>query len=122
MLTLGVSLGVEVDKTVAANRYQQILEQVRALPGVTYAAATNSLPYTGDGMNGGSFAIEGRPRAEGALPPVTYYTVVTEDYLPAIGTALKQGRALERADHDPGPRRLGHKRRRPGSGAEGRQV
>ena len=100
VLTMGVSLGEDVAKPVAADRYQQILTEVRALPGVINAGATNSLPLTSDGKNGGSFRIQSRPRDEGTLPPFSYYEVITDDYLPSAGVKLLQGRALERADHE----------------------
>ncbi len=100
VLTLGVSLGEDVAKPIAADRYQQILSEIRSLPGVLKASATNSLPLSPDGLNGSSFRIEGKPRAEGTLPPVVMYAIITEDYLSAAGISLLQGRAIERADHE----------------------
>ncbi|MEX2282659.1 MAG: ABC transporter permease [Gemmatimonadota bacterium] len=100
VLTLGISLGDEVSKPVAAARYQQIVDELNALPGVQHAAATNALPLNSSGINGGSFRIQSKPREEGALPPVAMYAIITDDYLPSIGTRLVQGRAIERADHE----------------------
>ncbi|MGH7468166.1 MAG: ABC transporter permease [Longimicrobiales bacterium] len=97
VLTIGVSLR-EPDKVIAAASYHRMLAEVRALPGVQHAGATNSLPLRSDGLNGSSFNIESKPRAEGALPPVGMFAAISENYLQAIGTRLLQGRGIERAD------------------------
>jgi predicted permease len=97
VLTIGVSLG-ETNKTVAAASYQRMLAEITALPGVLHAGVTNSVPLRPDGLNGSSFNIESRPRAEGTLPPVGMFAAVSENYLKAIGTRLVQGRGFERAD------------------------
>jgi predicted permease len=100
VLTLGVSLGEDQDKAKAAAIYQRMVDELRLLPGVVRAGATNSLPLDPDGLNGSSFRIESRPRDETQLPPVSMYAVVTEDYFPAIGTPILRGRGIERGDHE----------------------
>jgi putative ABC transport system permease protein len=86
--------------------YDQLLEQVRALPGVVSAAATSGLPLTnasGDTV----FRIEGRPSTgvvDQTMPPDrsayghVYFWKVTPDYFKTMGIALRQGRALQASD------------------------
>jgi predicted permease len=98
--TLGVSIDRNTEKTRAAATYQRILDELRRLPGVQYAAATNALPLDPGGMNGGSFRIKSKPRADTDLPPVTMYLAISDDYLKTIGSSLVQGRTIERADQE----------------------
>jgi putative ABC transport system permease protein len=100
VLTVGVSLGNNRSKKEAAALTRQIIDQVRALPGVVAAGATNSLPLDPSGMNGGSFAIQSRPRAEDAVPPVAMYSIVTDGFHETMATRLVEGRMLERADDE----------------------
>jgi putative ABC transport system permease protein len=100
VLTLGVSVGARLGKEQAAAIYQRIIDEVAALPGVRKVSATNAIPLIPDGLNGGSFNIRSKPRAEDALPPVSMYASVAEHYFEAIGAPLLKGRALERADHE----------------------
>jgi putative ABC transport system permease protein len=100
VLTLGVSLGEGHSKEQAAAAYQRIIDEIRRLPGVLQVGATNALPLDPTGLNGSSFHIKSRPRADDALPPVAMFAAISSDYLPAIGTTLLQGRAFERADHE----------------------
>lgn len=98
VLTLGVSAGDGVSRVEATARYQRIAEEAAALPGVTHVGLINALPLDPEGMNGGSFELESRPRAEGELPSVAYYSAISPGYFEAIGTPLLQGRPMERAD------------------------
>ena len=68
------------------------------MPGVTSVGASNSLPIEATGINGASFAIESRPRAEKELPPVTMYQVVTAGFFETLGMPIVEGRAPTRAD------------------------
>jgi putative ABC transport system permease protein len=87
--------------------YDQLLERVRALPGVISAAATSGLPLTG-WYGDTIFQIEGRPNNNGvvdqSIPPDRnayghfYFWNVTPDYFKTMGIALRQGRALEPSD------------------------
>jgi predicted permease len=104
VLTVGVSLGRTTDRTVAAQFYQQIVDEAAHLPGVVAAGLTNSLPIEQTGINGSSFVIQSRPRPEGALPPVAYYVAITQGYLEAMGIKLREGRAPEWRDAQGKPR------------------
>ena len=99
IITVGVSFGDNRSKAEAARLTREILEQVRALPGVVSAGATNALPLDGSANNnGGSFAIRSRPRAEDALPPVAMYALATDGLHETMRTPLREGRALLQGD------------------------
>ena len=102
LLTAGVSIGRQPDRARTATRYRQILDEIASLPGVTAVGASNSLPIEATGMNGSSFAIESRPRADNDVPPVTMYTVVSAGYFETIGMPMIAGRAPSSDDGVPG--------------------
>lgn len=100
VLTLGISMGDQIERVQATQRYQRITAEVGALPGVTGVGLINALPLDPDGLNGSSFDIESRPRADDALPPVSMYSATSPGYFEAIGTPVVRGRTMERADVD----------------------
>jgi predicted permease len=79
-----------------------VLDEIGTIPGVVTAGAANSIPLSPRGYNGSNFTIESQPPAEGALPPVAMYAVVTPGFLEAIGVPLEAGRTPERRDHEGG--------------------
>ena len=81
--------------------YQRALERVRALPGVTEAAFTSDLPWTGYDENTG-FSIVGRAAPEGEGPEARYH-FVTHGYTRATGTPLVAGRELTAGDAEGAP-------------------
>ncbi|HEU0176236.1 MAG TPA: ABC transporter permease [Blastocatellia bacterium] len=76
--------------------FQQLLENVGALPGVQAAGATNPLPLTGDTVL--AFVVQGRP----ALPPgagqSTNFYAASADYFKALGIPLRRGRLFTERD------------------------
>ena len=100
VLTSGVSLGREADRAHVATFYHRVLDEVAALPGVVSVGAGSSLPIAATSMNGSSFDIESRPRADGQIPPVTMYHAVMAGYFETLGIPLVEGRAPERVDAD----------------------
>ncbi|HKJ03300.1 MAG TPA: ADOP family duplicated permease, partial [Longimicrobiales bacterium] len=102
VLTVGMSLGEGVENAQAAAFYQQVADEVAALPGVASVGLSTFVPIGGGSSNGGSFYIENEPRDEGALPPVAMYKAVGADYLTAMGQRLLRGRDLTRADWEGG--------------------
>ena len=74
------------------------LPRLRALPGVTYAGATNDLPLSGSNMNG-NFTIEGKI-FDKATEPAIEYRFVTPGYFEAMGIPLKEGRTFEESDRE----------------------
>lgn len=77
--------------------YDQVLQRVRALPGVSSADYTTSIPLQWKGgMN--DFTIEGRP------PQPDFFTnavhrQISADYFRTMGIALKQGRYFQDSDN-----------------------
>ena len=92
-----------------ANRYQRttdvgrfvaaLLNAMRRLPSVTYAASGTSLP-----VDTTHYTVISRPEAPSAsagFKPVAIYTV-SPDYLSAVGIILKRGRSLQSSDRESG--------------------
>jgi len=71
--------------------YQQVLEQIRRLPGVESASAINHLPLAGDIWNFG-ISIEGRPALPRGQGISAVYRVCRPDYFRTMGLALVRGR------------------------------
>ncbi|HST19634.1 MAG TPA: ABC transporter permease [Blastocatellia bacterium] len=77
--------------------YDQVLERVNALPGVTSAGYTTSIPLQWKGGATG-FKIEGRQPEPGvALNAI--HRQVSADYLQTIGMSLRQGRYFDEHDN-----------------------
>ncbi|MBI1764204.1 MAG: ABC transporter permease [Acidobacteria bacterium] len=83
---------------LAAGFFQQLVERVKALPGVQAAGVSSALPLTNSGW-GKLFSIEDRP-APKALDkvPVVQYRQVSGDYFNTLGFALRKGRLLNERD------------------------
>jgi predicted permease len=93
----------------AARFYSNLLERLRALPGVVAAGATNQLPLAGLDF-GGAFTFEGTPdagsQADGNYDGFRYsagYRASTPGYLEALGVRLVQGRLLAESDREGQP-------------------
>ena len=85
------------DKDRQAVFFAQVLERVRALPGVSRAGAVSDLPFSGS-RTGQSFEIEGRPLGPGELTPNADYRKVSPGYFGAMGIALLRGRDFTERD------------------------
>ncbi len=81
------------------NRFYEFLSQVRSLPGVTSAAAIDTLPLTGGGSQQ-PIVIDGRPREVFALQPNVGYRIATPGYLQTMRIPLLAGRDFTEADTD----------------------
>jgi putative ABC transport system permease protein len=77
--------------------FRKLLEDTRALPGVTYSAISNVLPLTGEGNNN---VIT--PQGEETRPlmerPLADRRLISEDYFRLLGIPLVQGRFFERGE------------------------
>ena len=82
--------------------YRQLLERVRALPGVQAAGAINHLPLAGD-LWGWNFAIEARPKPRPGEAPGAVYRIVTPGYFAAMRLPLVRGRDITDADNATAP-------------------
>jgi putative ABC transport system permease protein len=83
--------------------YDQVLERVRAIPGVSSAGTINTLPLAGGPTI--AFRVEGRPilPVDRWLP--TNMRSVSPDYFSTMGIPVLQGRTFTAEDRT-GPRRL----------------
>ena len=76
--------------------YQQLLDQVRALPGVNGAAIASNVPFSGR-QAVDAHVVEGmEPTGE---PPQAEMKVVGPDYFKAMGITLLQGRDFNSSDY-----------------------
>jgi predicted permease len=75
----------------------QLLARMRALPGVTTAALTSNLPFSGSN-NQGSYSIDGYTPPTGQPGPHGMIRQVSPDYFKAIGITLLRGRTLTERD------------------------
>jgi putative ABC transport system permease protein len=105
VLTFQVTLTGGKSSPQKVNFVEQMVERLKALPGVQAAAATDSLPLT-DSARIGVAVIEGRPPIDfskvkrGEVTPVSRPTV-TRDYFNAMGISVKNGRAFTSEDARP---------------------
>ena len=81
-------------KTVAF--HEQLLERVRALPGVTAAGGTTVLPLRGGA--GAFYRVEGEPVPEPGREPVVQVRSVTPGYFDAMRIPLVRGRDIGQRD------------------------
>ncbi len=91
------------DTVVRTSVIEQIVERVRALPGVGGAAMTTTLPMAGAGMT-----IHFNRAAHPPKGPDDYvmagYRAVTPEYLVTLGVPLRKGRMLSWPDREGAPR------------------
>jgi len=85
------------DDSAARNFVANLLERVRALPGVKSAGATTYLPFS-DNDNSSAISIPGRPLAPGEPPPVPGWNMVDPGYFTAMGIPLVAGRGFNDSD------------------------
>jgi putative ABC transport system permease protein len=77
--------------------FQQLIENMRALPGVQTVGATSILPLSGDDFIL-DFKIEGQPPLAPDARQSTNYYSVSADYFKAMGIALLRGRVFTEQD------------------------
>jgi predicted permease len=85
------------DDTAAARMLNDILDKVRAVPGVTAAALYSSLPMLSGGWYDPIY-IEGRNYPEGKLPPMSRFRFASPGLPQAMGTSILAGRDLTWTD------------------------
>lgn len=106
VLTFQVTLTEGQSSSRNVHFVDQVVERLKALPGVEAAAATDSLPLT-DYARITAVEIEGRAPIDfsrarpGEVQPVSRPTV-TLDYFRAMGIQVKRGRAFIAPDMHPG--------------------
>jgi putative ABC transport system permease protein len=90
------------EKYQVADYYSQVLERIRALPGVRSAVAVSALPYS-DHSSGRNFTIEGRPIEPGDQPS-GMYQVASPEYFSTLHIPLRAGRLLSPSDGPDAPK------------------
>jgi len=85
-----------------ANFYRELLDKVRALPGVQAAGAINHLPLAGDLWDRG-FRIEGRPEPRPGESPDAVYRIVMPGYFETMRLPLRSGRLVSGRDNAGSP-------------------
>src|SRR5579862_334000 len=79
--------------------YRAITERLASLPGVTSAAATYPLPFSGSGGSS-SFSIEGRPEGPGDPGPHSDLQAVTPAYFSTMRVPVREGRTFTEQDRE----------------------
>jgi putative ABC transport system permease protein len=94
VLTVGVQLPPAryPDERARARFFEQFVERLRGLPGVTNVATTSALPTRVLGRNG-VFIVGAPPPADGAVQFVLYASV-SDEYFRTLGIPLKSGRVF----------------------------
>ena len=77
--------------------YHDLLDRLQASPGIEGAAGVMTLPMTG-GMTGGSFQVEGRPKAPDWVDTLVEYNTTTPGYFRVMGIPLLRGRDFDERD------------------------
>jgi len=80
--------------------YKNLLQRVRALPGVISASTANSTPMGYYNNYDGSLAIEGYQPPPGQTAPAAFYNTVSTDYFPTMGISLLRGRTFTETDDE----------------------
>lgn len=82
--------------------YSQVIERVRALPGIESAAAVKNAPFRGNGERNG-FSIPGRTRRAGEDGPTATVIHVSDGYFATIGARMIGGREFTDRDRAGSP-------------------
>ncbi|HNH83022.1 MAG TPA: ABC transporter permease [Acidobacteriota bacterium] len=94
-IQIPMSRYAEADQRIAF--YNQLVERVKALPGVKSASAISFLPFTGL-VAGTGFTIESRPAPPAGQEWITEVELITPEYFKTMETPLAQGRMLTEAE------------------------
>ncbi len=78
--------------------FNNLLQNIRALPGVQYAAAASGLPLGNNGWQT-SFVVDGRPEPPRGQTPLMEACTVSPDYFKAMNIPLLHGRYFTEQDN-----------------------
>jgi len=100
---VGLPPGSYPDADRQALFFQNAIEKIKTLPGITHAAAASNLPAAGGGNTRSPAAVVGRP-----LPPVSDRTItvrstVSPGFFETLGIPVKQGRDFTWRDRPGSP-------------------
>ncbi len=104
VLTMQVSLpsAKYANDAQRVNFFQQAVERIQGLPGITAAGAVSYLPLDGP-ASATNFLIDDRPTPPAGQEPVGEVRSVTADYFRSMGIPLLQGRTFSDQDHPDAP-------------------
>ena len=83
--------------------YRELLDRVRAIPGVRAAGATIGLPLSGTSFQITVHELDGVPEPEATARAMSV-RMITDDYVRAVGMRLLRGRPIVRGDDAGAPR------------------
>jgi putative ABC transport system permease protein len=86
------------DRRAALGFHEQLLERLRAVPGVESVGAVTCLPLSG-GCWGDPLQVRGRPLQPGELPPIAQIRQNLPGYFESLRVPLLEGRMPETADY-----------------------
>ena len=90
-LRIGIPSAALPDGMKVVRMEQAIADKIAAIPGVTSVAMSSAIPMTGDSWNDPLFAQD-KEYAEGKLPPLREFKVVSPGLLKTMGNTLLAGR------------------------------
>jgi len=83
--------------------FQNALEKVKALPGVTNAATASTLPAAGNGSTRSPAAVEGRPLPAVSDRTIAVRSTISPGFLGTLGIPIKEGRDFTWLDKSNSP-------------------
>jgi putative ABC transport system permease protein len=95
--TLNLPDASYADKPARAAFQRALLERLRGIPGVAQVGLGSTIPLAGDGTDT-RLAIEGAPPVPEDQRPRAWFSVVSSQYLEAMGIDLLRGRHFSDAD------------------------
>ncbi|HET7151353.1 MAG TPA: ABC transporter permease [Candidatus Acidoferrum sp.] len=78
--------------------FEQIAEQIRALPRVEHSAGIDDLPLSNEFRQASRFVIEGEPVPNAGALPLAQFRTVSLDYFSTMGIPLRKGRFFTEDD------------------------
>jgi putative ABC transport system permease protein len=127
MLTAEIQLpGARYDSAGQIRFFEEVVERLHALPGVTAASAITFAPLAGAG-SATSFWPADRPEPQPGEHPVTDVRWIQRDYHRALGIPLVEGRYFDETDRADAPLRVilnesGARQLWPGQSAIGKRI
>ncbi|HEY3134922.1 MAG TPA: ABC transporter permease [Blastocatellia bacterium] len=105
LLTFNVALPQKkyAEEQQRINFFDQVVDRLRALPGVEAVGLASGLPLGNNGWQT-SFRIEGQPPPEPGKVPLTEACVASPDYFQAMGITMLEGRPFSEYDKKDAPR------------------
>ena len=95
-MRLGIAANEFSTEAQQVQFYEQLLQRVRALPGVQSSAVTDDLPLEGGSMQ--PVAVEGQPTVEMAHQPEVSVRLLSPQFMKTMGIPIVRGREITDAD------------------------